>query len=502
MDATRLPLGLAFLTICAFTHSHAQTLVRTTHGDVRGLQKSVSGRPVNVYWGIPYAKVPARFQRPERAAPWQGVFDAFTPPPSCPEVPYIGDIPLIPPTTTPFEENCLFLNLWVPQGCRTRDGKSLTLASMVWIHGGGFEWGSTTVPVYDGQVLAATQCVIVASMNYRLGPLGFLSLGNDRAPGNVGMLDQNMALRWIHENIHSFGGSPDQITLFGESAGGVSVGAHMASPLSQDLFSRAIMQSGIPTEKWGKQAVSQNQHNARELAKLVGCRSGDDPDSVIACLSGVDSVQLSRAVLNIPNYQVPGFGLIVDGLFLPEPLGESFFRGDVKKFDVMLGVTKNDASFILPVLIMGHAAKEGRPEMDRNTFQQLLAGFVLQAMTDPPENVSLVSKLVEYIYVSSSPPVERDNYCTALEKILQDLGMVCPMYSTVTPFVGYRDVFMYSFDHRSSVTPFPEWMGVVHASELDLVFGRPLDEEELFTDQERQLSNVMMTAWANFAKFG
>ena len=140
--------------------------------------------------------------------------------------------------------------------------------------------------------------------------------------------------------------------------------------------------------------------------------------------------------------------------------------------------------------------------MDRNMFQQLLAGLVLQVMTDPPENVSLVSKLVEYIYVSSSPPVERDNYCTALEKVLQDLLMVCPMYSTATPFVGYRDVFMYSFDHRSSVTPFPEWMGVVHASELDLVFGRPLDKEELFTDQERQLSNVMMTAWANFAKFG
>ena len=502
MDATRLPLVLAFLTICVFTHSHAQTIVRTTHGDVRGLQKSVLGRPVNVYWGIPYAKVPARFQRPERAAPWQGVFDAVTPPPSCPEVPYIGDIPVIPPTTTPFEENCLFLNLWVPQGCLARDGKSLTLASMVWIHGGSCEQGSTTVPVYDGQVLAATQCVIVASMNYRLGPLGFLSLGNDRAPGNVGVLDQNMALRWIHENIHSFGGSPDQITLFGESAGGISVGAHMASPLSQDLFSRAIMQSGVPTETWGKQTVSQNQHNARELAKLVGCPSDDDPDSIIACLSGVDSVELSRAVNNIPNYQIPGFRLIVDGLFLSEPLAESFFRGGVKKFDVMLGVNKNDASFILPLLIMGHTAKEGRPEMDRNMFQQLLAGLVLQVMTDTPENVSLVSKLVEYIYVSSSPPVERDNYCTALEKVLQDLLMVCPMYSTATPFVGYRDVFMYSFDHRSSVTPFPEWMGVVHASELDLVFGRPLDKEELFTDQERQLSNVMMTAWANFAKFG
>ena len=123
-------------------------------------------------------------------------------------------------------------------------------------------------------------------------------------------------------------------------------------------------------------------------------------------------------------------------------------------------------------------------------------------MADPPENVSLVSELVEYIYMSSSLPSERDDHHTALEKVLQDLCLVCPMYPTAIPFVDHSDVFMYSFEHRTSVTTFPEWMGVVHASELDLVFGRPVDKEGLFTDQERHLSNVMMTAWANFAKFG
>ena len=105
--------------------------------------------------------------------------------------------------------------------------------------------------------------------------------------------------------------------------------------------------------------------------------------------------------------------------------------------------------------------------------------------------------------MTSSLPRDRDGYHAALEKVILDLGMACPMYTTVASFLGGpKPAFMFSFDHRSSVTPFPEWMGVVHASELDLVFGRPLDQEELFTDQERRLSNVMMTAWANFAKFG
>ena len=510
MDATTklLLLALDLLAMSFLAHSHGDdVIIRTTDGDVRGLQTSVEGRPVSVYWGIPYATAPARFRRPERAQPWEGVLDALTPPPSCPEVPYPFDIALIPAATTRFDEDCLFLNLWVPTGCQALDGggPGETLAAMVWIHGGGFEWGSTTVPTYDGRVLAATQCVIVASLNYRLGPLGFLSLSDDdRAPGNVGLLDQNMALRWIHQNLRSFGGSPDRITLFGESAGALSVGAHMVSPLSRDLFSRAIIQSGPPTEKWGQRTRSENVHNARELARIVGCAGGDDDDdSLITCLSALDGEELGRAVLKLPGFQNPGFGVIVDGYFLQEPIGNPFFRGDVKKFDIMLGLTKDDSSFVLPRLSAGPTPREGRPHMDRSAFHQLLTGFILRVLIDPPKDAPLASKLVEYLYVTSSLPRDRDGYHAALEKVILDLGMACPMYTTVASFLGGpKAAFMFSFDHRSSVTPFPEWMGVVHASELDLVFGRPLDQEELFTDQERRLSNVMMTAWANFAKFG
>ena len=469
-------------------------ITRTTDGDIRGLRTSVLGRQVDVYWGVPYAKRPSRFQPAERGEPWQGVLQAVTPPPSCPEIPYPGTIPLLQPPSTPFDEDCLFLNVWVPLGCE----EAGSLAVMVWIHGGGFEWGSTTVPTYNGQVLAATQCVIVASMNYRLGPLGFLSLGNERAPGNVGLRDQALALEWIQDNAARFGGSPDTITLFGESAGALSVGTHMVSPVSRDLFRRAIMQSGPPGSPWAKKTVAQNAEAAKKLATLANCPADDD-DAMVTCLSLVDLVELERAVMKLKQPNDIAFGLIVDGHFLPEPVNEPFVQGAVNQFDVMVGVTKNDAAFI-PPLFTGEAGN-ARPSMSRSAFQQFVKDIVLKFLVDRPGDSQLAAQLIEFLYVNSTVPSQSD-YHTAMENIFLDLNFACPMYTVTKPFVGKRGVFMYSFDHRSSVTQFPEWMGVVHASELDLVFGRPLDQEEQFTDNERLLSKVMMTAWANFAKSG
>jgi len=139
----------------------------------------------------------------------------------------------------------------------------------VWIYGGGFSSGTSTLRLYDGKVLAAKGDVVVASMQYRVGPLGFLSLGSESAPGNVGLLDQQLALVWIHKHIADFGGDPQRVTIFGESAGAGSVGLHLLSPGSYNLFRSAILQSGTAVAPWAFVEPEVAKKRAYKLAELV-----------------------------------------------------------------------------------------------------------------------------------------------------------------------------------------------------------------------------------------
>ena len=144
----------------------------------------------------------------------------------------------------------------------------------MWIYGGGYFSGTSTLAVYDGAMLAAHGDVVVASMQYRVGPLGFLSLGDDpEAPGNAGLLDQQMALRWIHDHIEDFGGNPDHVTIFGESAGAASVGQHLVAPGSDQLFRYAIMQSASPWSPWSFISRDDAKESAYKLAELVRHRN-------------------------------------------------------------------------------------------------------------------------------------------------------------------------------------------------------------------------------------
>ena len=139
----------------------------------------------------------------------------------------------------------------------------------MWIHGGGLFSGSSTQKLYDGKVLAAKGDVVVVSMQYRLGPLGFLSLGSESAPGNVGLLDQQLAMNWIHKHIAAFGGDLHRVTIFGESAGAASAGYHLLSPSSDNLFRRAILQSGSPLASFASTDPEEAKELAYKLAELV-----------------------------------------------------------------------------------------------------------------------------------------------------------------------------------------------------------------------------------------
>ncbi|HEX9259277.1 MAG TPA: carboxylesterase family protein, partial [Acidimicrobiales bacterium] len=211
-------------------------VVSTASGTVRG--SDVAG--VTRFLGIPYARA-GRFEQPGPVEPWTGELDANAPPPQAPQMPglieqFMGTADLAQ------DERCQNLNVWTP-GC---DGAKRPV--LVWVHGGAFIAGSAASAWYDGEAFARNKDVVVVSVNYRLGLLGFTHLsdrGGERfaGSGNLGLLDQVAALRWVREHAAAFGGDPDNVTIFGESAGGASVLALMAAPGAKGLFHRAIAQS-------------------------------------------------------------------------------------------------------------------------------------------------------------------------------------------------------------------------------------------------------------------
>lgn len=234
-------------------------IISTDKGKVRGLRLPVPGGSgyVGAFLGIPYAKPPLdllRFKRPEPAEVWNGIQDATQYSNSCfqeldtlyPEFPGAN---MWNPNTR-ISEDCLYLNVWTPSINLQNRAKPL-VPVMVWIFGGGFSTGTASLDVYDGRFLSQSQQVVVVSMNYRLGALGFLSLPESKSiKGNAGLFDQRLALSWVSKNIAAFGGDPSSVTLFGESAGAGSVGHHLLSQGSHGLFTRAILQSGSPNALW------------------------------------------------------------------------------------------------------------------------------------------------------------------------------------------------------------------------------------------------------------
>ncbi|KAG8450046.1 hypothetical protein GDO86_016653, partial [Hymenochirus boettgeri] len=477
-------------------------IVVTKYGKVKGFPISLPYGNVMAFLGIPYAEPPVgdlRFKKPKSPKSWSNLQDATKYGNSCFQL-RDETFPGFPgaemfKVKNELSEDCLNLNIWAPTP------KPNKASVMVWIYGGGFETGTSSLDIYDGKFLAATEQVIVVSMNYRLGPLGFLSFpGNPEAPGNVGLFDQRLALQWVYENIVAFGGNPESITIFGESAGGGSVSYHLLSSGSHTFFTRAIMQSGTANAPWASVNPTEAHHRALELANQLDCPTWNETE-IIACLRTKNPQEIFENALSVVPLNNKAlidfmFAPTVDGDFLVAMPDELMKSGFLKRnTQVLTGVNKDEGSVFLVYGRPGFSI-EHENFINRRKFKETV-------QTSFPKATQLAVDSILLYYTDWTIEQDPAYYRDAMKAIAGDYHFVCPLLEFTeknSEIVNFA--YLYFFQHRSSRPAWPQWMGVLHGSEIEYIFGMPLNTTLKYTKEEEILSRTMMRYWGNFAKTG
>lgn len=469
---------------------------RVDDGDVQ-LSKTI-----DTFLGIPYGEPPideGRFRKPqpkkEWTEPWNATFDR----PMCWQVPV--DVPGLPYQ----DEDCLYLNVWSPNVTRTN------MSVMVWIHGGAFVFGSGSGPYYEGLPLAAFNDVVVVTLNYRLSVFGFLYAGT-ASPGNYGIWDQNLALAWVKNNIIAFGGNPNAITIFGQSAGGASVGLHLLAEQSRDLYNQAILMSGSMVHPWGVELDKEKALNdSYQVGRNALCRNVKSDQELVDCLRSRSATSLiSAAVLalgQVLSINIP-FVPIVDGELLTNNPQILLDQGKFKQCDIMTGATKDDGTLVALLPFMQQVGNSD-PYANYTEFKSFLSEFTF--VYDTPQ----VSRAIEQEYVDWSQVDNKSaNYFDTYVKLATDEAFYCPCDEVARTFRQRGNtVYKYLFNHipsRSIYTVVPsnlpiwEWRGVGHAEDIPFLFGCPFRPNwpHNYTEEEKVLSLDMMRYFSNFAKEG
>uniref|UniRef100_A0A8C6EM19 Carboxylic ester hydrolase n=1 Tax=Marmota marmota marmota TaxID=9994 RepID=A0A8C6EM19_MARMA len=438
--------------------------VDTPLGRVRGRQIGVKGtdRLVNVFLGIPFAQAPLgplRFSAPLPAQPWEGVRDASTDPPMC-----LQDVKRMNNSRFTLNgkhqlfsvsEDCLVLNIYSPAETTSETRRPV----MIWIHGGSLIVGSATSQ--DGSALAAYGDVVVVTVQYRLGLLGFFSTGDKHVPGNQGFLDVVAALQWVQENITPFGGDVNCVTIFGGSAGGAIVSALVLSPMATGLFHRAIAQSGVIT-----------------LPGLM------EPNPWPKAQNNM-----------ISSYTI-------DGSFFPQSPQELINERQFHSVPFLLGVNNHEFGWLIPE---AWGILDKMEQMSQEDMLAILRRFLTDSDVPPEMMLTIID---EYIDNHSDAQARRHSF----QELMGDILICIP---TLNFSRNLQDsggsVFFYEFQHPPSsfVKIKPAWVKADHGAESAFMFGGPflMDERSLLafpeaTEEEKQLSLTMMAQWTHFARTG
>ncbi|XP_033223062.1 esterase FE4-like isoform X2 [Belonocnema kinseyi] len=469
-----------------------EILVKVEQGIVRGsVAENVEGRKYIVFQGIPYAEPPVgdlRFKDPRPPLPWTGIHYAVKKKDKAAQIDsktgnIIG------------EDDCLYLNL----ATNSLSGKKPV---MVWIHGGAFSASSGDLDSFGPDYLLKHDIVFV-SINYRLGIFGFLNMEVEECPGNQGLKDQVFALKWVQQNIESFGGDKENVTIFGESAGSASVHYHCISPLTTGLFQKAICQSGVVINPWAFQ--DRNKDFAFEITSALGKKTSD-PIEAVRFLRTVASQKVLETQMKVPFKNsttinipfLPTLDTKSSNPFLPRPLAD-LLKEDIK-VPLIIGYNSHE----------GMRFTETQEEMFKslnNTFEERVAADL--NLSDK-SNVPMFAKDIKEFYFKKEPITlkERENLIQYRGDYMFANGIqiiVERQMERKTPTYFYR----FSYNAESSllkrIAANVNIEGADHADENYLLFYRPLlgRERQLKMGTKDYLAMERMSKmWCNFAKTG
>ena len=449
--------------------------VATTSGKLRGKQED----GLFVFRGIPYAAPPTgqlRWMPPQPVEPSRSTRDASKSGPISPQN-------LMPAGAMPGQrqypeepqaEDCLFLNIWTPKPDNERR------AVMVWIHGGAFTNGSGSSPMHPAGTLAKRGQIVVVSINYRLGALGFLNLndvtgGKTPVTGNQGLLDQVAALRWVHDNIKAFGGDPDNVTVFGESAGAISVGCLLAMPAAKGLFKKAILQSGSNTCR----TLPQSVEAAKAFLSVVGVTEGDVDALRALPVKKVLEAQQRVMQMGIREATFP----VTDGKILPQRPLDVAKAGYINDVTVLAGGNLNEGTLfgmmdpgvakLDEAGLIRRVSQMVPPERAAGLVQQYRAALTKRGKEPTPADIHMAIQGDKMFRVANSRLVD----------LQREQGMPS---------------FCYVLEWKAAVPG----LGACHGLDVGLIFGSTSKEFHGSGETVDRLSGQMQDAWIAFAKTG
>ncbi|XP_068619891.1 juvenile hormone esterase-like [Battus philenor] len=473
--------------------------VKTPLGGLKGyFMETRGGRKIAAFTGIPYAKPPVdelRFKAPVPIAGWNGTLDATQQSPVCVQRnPYTRQKEIVG------QEDCLYLNIYTPiTGNEVDTGRRLPV--MMFIHGGGWMCGDGTTQMYGPQFLLDRDVVFVA-INYRLGPLGFLSTQDEHCPGNNGLKDQQEALRFIQKTIQSFGGDSNSVTIFGESAGGASVHYHMLSKTSVGLFHKAISESGTALVPWAEAPPGEALRNAFRLAKFLDCPQAPS-EVMLDCLRARDSYEIINTEFKFYAWD---YEPMTPFKAVAEPdLPGAFLTSSPRKTPSiaavpwMTGLNK-DEGCLKSIWI---TANSSRYEEFMSAFEAI-APVTFYYENSPYSDV-ITNRIKDVYFNGGDTEVIKDG----ILEIYTDSYFAYPALEAIELTFNYtkNPVYLYELTYRAT-NSFSQIFGdeegdygICHADELMHLF--PISFlSKPFSEEDRKISELIITLWTNFATTG
>jgi para-nitrobenzyl esterase len=443
--------------------------VKTAQGKVQG--KTINDGKVRAYLGIPYAAPPVgelRWKAPEPPAKWKGTREATKFGAHCAQNHVFDD--MVFQDAGP-SEDCLFLNVYAP--ATAKDNSRLPV--MFWIHGGGYSGGASSEPRHNGDFLPLKGVVLV-TINYRLGVFGFLVTDElakeaNGSAGNYGLMDMAAALRWVNANIKNFGGDPNNVTIFGESAGSFAVSTLMASPMAQGLFHRAIGESGAAFPS----GINLGGESVADRAKIDGAWV----DAISAkSLKDLRAMSTDQVLDAAKKKGQTGFAPVVDGKLLTQPVPDTFAAGKQAHVPLLAGWNADEGSFFA---MRGMTAAQWNG-MAQGLFKERAAEFLKLYPGDT--DAQALRSAIDY---GSDAFIAFGTW----------------KWLEAHKKTGNSPVYRYHFELAAPPSKFHPGTFAFHSDDIEYVFGT-LDTRPGYTvrDEDRKMSDQMMTYWSNFARSG